>query len=138
MYVGLRVLITARIRRMGEGNVLTHVCPSIHDSVCPQGGVSPQSSWGGGCQVKGQSSRGEGVRSSQGGCQVQPGEGSGPTKGGRGGQVQSAGGRGGGEHLAPSCGWYASCVHAGGLYWFNKSIQTYSYLESHEIGQTHE
>ena len=43
--------------------------------------------------------------------------------GGGGGQVQPTGGGGvrsscgGGvrRHFAPSCGWYASCVHAGGL-----------------------
>ena len=44
------------------------------------------------------------------GGQVQPGG---------GGQVQPAGGGGQsagvGQHLAPSCGRYASCVHAGGL-----------------------
>ena len=32
-------LVTARVRSMREGNVLTSVCPSIHPSVCPQGGV---------------------------------------------------------------------------------------------------
>ena len=31
----INVVITDRIRRMGEGNVFTHVCPSIHSSVCP-------------------------------------------------------------------------------------------------------
>ena len=31
-------LITARVRSTREGNVLTSVCPSIHPSVCPQGG----------------------------------------------------------------------------------------------------
>ena len=31
--------VTARVRSTREGNVLTSVCPSIHPSVCPQGGV---------------------------------------------------------------------------------------------------
>ena len=78
---------TARIRRMGEGNVLTRVCPSV----CPQGeggggsgpagrgGVSPAGGGGGQVQLGGVSpSRGGsgpaggGVRSSWGGS-VQPG-----------------------------------------------------------------
>ena len=33
------VVFTARVRSTREGNVLTSVCPSIHPSVCPQGGV---------------------------------------------------------------------------------------------------
>ena len=33
------LLVTARVRSTREGNVLTSVCPSIHPSVCPQGGV---------------------------------------------------------------------------------------------------
>ena len=46
-----------------------------------------------------------GVRSSRGGSQVsQP----------MGGGVSQPTGEGG-QHLAPSCGRYASCVHAGGL-----------------------
>ena len=102
-------IVTARIRRMGEGNVLTRVCPSV----CPRGGVSPQSSWGGGgsgpagggrqvqpggCQSSVQ--LGGGQVQLVGGCQVQPGGsgpagrgGSGPARGG--GQVQLAGGWGG-------------------------------------------
>ena len=32
-------IFTARVRSTREGNVLTSVCPSIHPSVCPQGGV---------------------------------------------------------------------------------------------------
>ena len=32
-------IVTARVRSTREGNVLTSVCPSIHPSVCPQGGV---------------------------------------------------------------------------------------------------
>ena len=37
--------------------------------------------------------------------------------GGRGSGLAGGGGQsaGGGQHLAPSCGRYASCVHAGGL-----------------------
>ena len=31
------MIFTARVRRR-EGNVLTRLCPSIHQSVCPQGG----------------------------------------------------------------------------------------------------
>ena len=33
------MIFTARVRSTREGNVLTSVCPSIHPSVCPQGGV---------------------------------------------------------------------------------------------------
>ena len=71
-------IFTARIRRMGEGNVLTRVCPSV----CPQGGGGIRSScWGGGqIQLPG----GGVVRSS---CRG----GSGPAAGG-GGQVQLPGG----------------------------------------------
>ena len=128
---------TARVRSTREGNVLTRVCPSICLST---GGV--RSSQGGGGQVKGQSSReggsgqrsiqpggsgqrsiqlgGSGQRSIQprgGGCQVKgqssrEGQVKGQSSRGWGGhQVQP----GGGQHLAPSCGRYASCVHAGGL-----------------------
>ena len=52
------------------------------------------------------------------------GGGSGPAGGG-GDQVQAGGGGqsvGGGQHLAPSCGRYASCVHAGGLSCFSKCL----------------
>ena len=87
---------------------------------------------GGGCQVQlagggVRSSWRGGVRSScQGGVQVQlPGGGSGPAAGG--GQVQLPGGgqsAGGGQHLAPSCGRYASCVHAGGLSCFKMVLMT--------------
>ena len=39
-YSGHRVsFVTARVRSTREGNVLTSVCPSIHPSVCPRGGV---------------------------------------------------------------------------------------------------
>ena len=34
----LSILVTTRVRSTREGNVLTSVCPSIHPSVCPQGG----------------------------------------------------------------------------------------------------
>ena len=108
----------------GEGNSFTLL-------VCPRGGV--RSSRGVRSKVnparrRVRSSRGGGVRS-----KVNPAGGvSGPARGGvrskvnpaggvscpasRGGQVQPGGGgpvqRGGGQHLVPSCGWYASCVHA--------------------------
>ena len=36
--VTLQGVITARVRSTREGNVLTSICPSIHPSVCPQGG----------------------------------------------------------------------------------------------------
>ena len=120
-----------------EGNSFTlFVCPHL-------GGV--RSSRGGGGQVseptrggvRSVSWRGGGVRSvsRQGGGSGQWADkgGSGPASG-RGGQVQLVGGgqvqpagggqiqpvgggqsAGGGQHLAPSCGRYASCVHAGGL-----------------------
>ena len=110
----------------GEGNVFTLSTPGMG------GGSGPA---GGGGQVKGQSSRGgQGQRSIQpggsgqrsiqpgGGGRVQPGAsgqrsiqpgGSGPA--GWGGVRSSQRGGGGGQHLAPSCGRYASCVHAGGL-----------------------
>ena len=39
---GLNLYVfTARVRSTREGNVLTSVCPSIHPSVCPQGGGYP-------------------------------------------------------------------------------------------------
>ena len=79
---------------MGEGNVLTCVCPSIHDSVCPHGGGGGQSSVqpvGG----SGPAGRG-GSGPAGGGGQVQLTERSGPAGWGsgpaRGGQVQLAGG----------------------------------------------
>ena len=64
------------------------------------GGGSGQSADGGVGRVC--QPTGGGVRSSRGGM-------SGPA--GRGGSSRG----GGGQHLAPSCGRYASCVHAGGL-----------------------
>ena len=36
-----KVFVTTRVRSTREGNVLTSVCPSIHPSVCPQGGGYP-------------------------------------------------------------------------------------------------
>ena len=116
---GSPIVFTARIRRMGEGNVLTRVCPSV----CPQGvsqrgGGSGQSSRGG----TGQSSWGGGVRS------VQPGGGVRSVQLGGvrsvhlgGGQVSPAGGGGSAkigqqnEYSLLHGGQYASCVHAGGL-----------------------
>ena len=114
-------IFTARIRRMGEGNVLTCVCPSV----CPQGGgqssrggqVSPA---GGGVRSvqpgsggSGQSSRGGGVRS------VQLGGGSGQVSRG-GGSVSWRGGWGEAKigqqnEYSLHGGQYASCIHAGGL-----------------------
>ena len=85
--------------------------------------VKGQSSWGKGgsgskvnpargvSQVKGQSSQGGGVRS-----KVNPvGGGSGPASWG-------------GQHLAPSCGQYASCVHAGGLSCTEMIFQAFHFL----------
>ena len=51
---------------------------------------------------------------SQGGGQPGGGGSAGGGSGGGGGQP-GGGQPGGGQHLAPSCGRYASCVHAGGL-----------------------
>ena len=136
--MNILILITARIRRMGK--VMFSVCPHLGGGggsvlspargsgpagrggqVQPEGGsvLSPAREVGGG---SGPASRG-GVRSNWGG-QVQPG--GGQVQLGGGGQVQlgrvrsSQGGVrssqwGGGQHLVPSCGRYASCVHAGGL-----------------------
>ena len=117
---------------MGEGNVLTRVFPSIHDSVCPRGGGG-----GGGVRSSGGVSQGGGQVQLPGGVgQIQPGGGSGPAgrggsgPAGGGGQVQLAGGGGGvrsswwgggsakieqhREYLLHG-GRYASCIHAGGL-----------------------
>ena len=100
-----------------EGNVLTRVCLSVHrgGQVQPGEGEVRSSCWGGGgsgpaagggqVQLGGvRSSCWGGVRSS---CRR---GGSGPAAGGGSGPAA-----GGGQHLAPSCGRYASCVHAGGL-----------------------
>ena len=105
-------LITARIRRMGEGNVLTRVCPSMILSVhgggvrsSRRGGVGQVQllggeGWvsrggGGSAGREGWVSQGEG--GSAGGRGVSRGEGG--SAGGRGGQLGgrggSAGGRGG-------------------------------------------
>ena len=62
----------------------------------PAGGVRSVSWWGGGVRSVSQRGGGGGVRSSQRG--------------------------GGGQHLAPSCGRYASCVHAGGLSCLQSSV----------------
>ena len=48
------------------------------------------------------------------------GGGSGPAGGG----VSPASRGGGGQHFAPSCGRYASCVHAGGLSCFFQFLKT--------------
>ena len=123
-------IITARIRRMGEGNVFSLFTSWGGGQVQLAGGVKSVS-WPGGVRSRwrggqvsqptrggsGQSADGRGVRSvnQQGrGGQVQPaGGGSGQSAdGGRSGQ--SAYGVGG-QHFASSCGRYASCVHAGGL-----------------------
>ena len=78
------------------------------------GGVSPAGGGVGRGQV---SPASRGVRSVQpvGGGQVSPASGGWGqvSPAGGGGVGQSA--EGGGQHLAPSCGRYASCVHAGGL-----------------------
>ena len=97
------LVITARIRRMGKGNVLTSVCPSV----CPRGGVRSSNqqpiggvspAGGGQVQPGGGSVQLGWVRSSQGGVQVQPG----------GGQVQLREGvrssRGGVSILRPLAG----------------------------------
>ena len=80
-----------------------------------RGGVSPQSSRGGGSGPA--AGGGSGPAAGGGGSGPAAGGGSGPAAGG--GQVQPGGGSvqpgGGVQHLAPSCGRYASCVHAGGL-----------------------
>ena len=113
----------------GEGNSFTLlVCPRGGGVRSSQGGVRSscgggqvqlpgggvRSSCQGGGQVQlpggGQVQRGEVRSSCWGGSGVQlRGGGSGPAGGG----VRSSGV--GGQHLAPSCGRYASCVHAGGL-----------------------
>ena len=81
-----------------------------------RGGSGPASRRGG--QVSQPTGR---VRSSRGGGQVgQLMGGSGPASGG-----------GGGQHLAPSCGRYASCVHAGGLSCFIIKI-THSFAKENK------
>ena len=81
--------------------------------VCPlggggKGGVRSGEPTGGGGQV---SQPMGGVSQPTGGG---GGSGQSADRGG-GGQVSQLTG-GGGQHLAPSCGRYASCVHAGGLF----------------------
>ena len=101
-----------------EGTVFTGVCLSTGG-----GGCQPSDSMGGG--VSGQSSGGDQIQPMGGGGsgpagwggQVQPGGGSvvspaGGISSSWGGQVQPTGGGGGGQVHG---GWYASCVHAGGL-----------------------
>ena len=103
---------------MGEGNVLTRVCPSV----CPQGGEGWVSGGGGVGQVqlpggRGGSAGGEGwvSRGGRGGSAMGRGEGwvshggEGWVSGGRGGSAT------GGEGGSGPGGRYASCVHAGGL-----------------------
>ena len=78
-----------------------------------QGGGGVRSSWQGGGQVQqgGSGPGGGGVRSSRGGVrQVQLGGGSGPASGG-GGSAKI----GQQKEYSLHGGWYASCVHAGGL-----------------------
>ena len=93
-------------------------------SVCSHLGGVRSRQGGGGVRSKVNPAGGSGQRS------IQPG-GSGPAGGGGGvrSKVNQVGGTGqrsiqpggsgpvsgGGQHLAPSCGRYASCVHAGGL-----------------------
>ena len=76
-------------------------------SVCPQLK---------GVRVKGQSSLGGSKVNPAGGwSKVQPGgAGSKVNPAGGGGSGPASGARGG-QHLLPSCGRYASCVHTGGL-----------------------
>ena len=116
----------------GEGNVFSLFTPG--------GGV--RSVQPGGGQV---SPAGGGVRSVQPGVgQVSPAGGVGQSS--RGSQSSQWGGggsvSGGGEHLAPSCGRYASCVHTGGLSCLSyKTNQFLNFLENlscfYEKGFTH-
>ena len=95
----------------------------------PASGGGVRSSQGG----SGQSADGGGVRSSRwgGGCQVQP---VGGVRSSRRGVIHRPGGD---QHLAPSCGRYASCVHAGGLscfkMWFEGKSDDYRYFENLSI-----
>ena len=108
-------------------------------SVHTGGGGQPEGgSAGGGVSQRGVSARG-GV--SQGGSG--PGGGSGPA-GGEGGQVlggvRSSWGGGSGpggevQHLAPSCGRYASCVHAGGLSCLRRRNTVYNWIWCKKFGQ---
>ena len=100
-----------------EGNVLTHVCPSICLST-GGGGQSSQGGWVSPAGGVGQSSRGVG-QSSRGGV----------SPAGRG-SVQPGGGR---VSYSLHGGRYASCVHAGGL-----SCNVDICVKVHEIETTYE
>ena len=100
-----------------EGNSFTlFVCPHLGGGGSSPGGggqVSEPMGGGGGAQVQlagggGQVQQGGGVRSvrQRGGVRS--------SRWWGGVRSSQLGGRGG-QHLAPSCGRYASCVHAGGL-----------------------
>ena len=106
-------VFTARIRRMGEGNVFSLFTSGGGGAgQSADGGGGVRSSWPGGWVRSSQGGSGPagGVRSSPGG-QVQPGGGgSGPARGG-GGSAKIAQHR---KYLLHG-GRYASCVHAGGL-----------------------
>ena len=67
-----RSIITARVRSTREGNVLTSVCPSIHPSVCPQGGGYPYPIML--CNISQNAMRqwGGGTRTPPGGYQTRP------------------------------------------------------------------
>ena len=103
----IKCFITARIRRMGEGNVF---------SLFTSGGGSGPAAGGGQVQLPGGSgpAAGGGVRSScWGGSGPAAGEGAGPAVGGvrsscRGGQVQLPGG------VRSSC-WGGGSVQLGGV-----------------------
>ena len=77
------VFITARVRSTREGNVLTSVCPSIHPSVCPQGG-SGYPPWGGPGIPPGGLGTPRGVWVPPGGVWVPPGGGVRVPRGGGG------------------------------------------------------
>ena len=60
-----------------------------------------------------------------------------PGGGGGGGSGPASGGGGGCQHLAPSCGRYASCVHAGGLSCFNLVLISVSKFENSADSDCH-
>ena len=116
-----RDIITARVRSTREGNVLTSVCPSIHPSVCPQGGgggvrVPPPGGLGtppgGSWYPRGGRVPPRGSGYPLGGSGYPPGGGQVPPGGGVPGQVPP---RPGQKEYSLHGGRYASCVHAGGL-----------------------
>ena len=115
-YQNKHQVITTRIWRMGEGNVFS-LFTFGGGQVSPAGGGVRSVQLGGGVRSV-QLVGGESGQSSRGGS-VQPvGGGSGQYS--QGGSVSGGVSPArGGQHLAPSCGWYASCVHTGGLscYW---------------------